>query len=85
MNKIIRKVIACCIGLSCVLLLFVPTVQATKTLKNKEPEKVDKNKQIQTNLDEIFGPDLNFPFRPESHRDNSSPISRITPEIENDE
>ena len=37
----------------------------------------DYSSKNEDNLDLLFGPDINFPFRPENHRDNSSPVARI--------
>ncbi len=33
-------------------------------------------------MDNLLGPDIDFPFRPENHRDNSNPIGRIDPLIQ---
>ena len=82
MNKTILNIFVIYIGLTCIFLLLANSVDATQILTTEEPDQIETDQRVKTNLDEIFGPDLNFPFRPESHRDNSSPVSRINPIID---
>ena len=44
--------------------------ESQSSLSNIEKEKI---------LDALLGPDVNYPFRPENHRDNSGPVTRIGP------
>ena len=59
------------------------SADAQSILTSMEISDVDSKKienQIlvdETNIDEIFGPEQDFPFLPDNHRDNSSPIGRI--------
>ena len=47
---------------------------------NYEINKKDESSNLKTNendLDSLIGPEPNFPFLPDNHRDNSNPIKRI--------
>ncbi len=36
-----------------------------------------ENTKNQSSIDQLLGPEDNFPFLPDNHRDNSNPIGRI--------
>ena len=46
-----------------------------KDLTDQQRSLNDSDKK--RNIDELLGPEENFPFLPENHRDNSNPIGRI--------
>tara|TARA_Y100001968_G_scaffold278061_1_gene273213 strand:+ start:348 stop:605 length:258 start_codon:yes stop_codon:yes gene_type:complete len=81
MSKLIRFVIAILICFFIDSFIFsIPKISLLAYASTIEKDqKIDISKQDEKNLDQIFGPDLNFPFRPENHRDNSSPVKRINP------
>ena len=83
MDKSIRVILAVCLGLVLVLLLCANKVNADDaTIYENEEEKqqLDSLQSIEkSDIDDLLGPDLDFPFRPENHRDNSNPIGRIGP------
>ena len=49
---------------------------------NVEPQRQgEKDKEVKTvplSIDELLGPEDMFPFLPENHRDNSSPVGGIS-------
>ena len=60
-----------------VMLPFTRGALAIVPSTKQEVQKPLVKKAPNDNLDNIFGPDLNFPFRPENHRNSSSPVKRI--------
>ena len=56
---------------------FNKITEASSLLIKEDEKMVNANKHDEKILDELLGPDVNFPFRPESHYDNSGPVKRI--------
>ncbi len=86
-NKMVYLVFSTVLSLFVFLLPLTETVQAALPVMDEIPktqintEKVKREQEIA--MDNLLGPDIDFPFRPENHRDNSNPIGRIGP-ISND-
>ena len=81
MNQIDWPVIKGFILLLCSILICFDVVWAgyPSMYENKEykSELHNQKSQEEIKMDQLLGPDLDFPFRPENHRDNSNPIGRI--------
>tara|TARA_Y100001968_G_scaffold155686_1_gene142173 strand:+ start:738 stop:998 length:261 start_codon:yes stop_codon:yes gene_type:complete len=65
----------------CLLLsicLFFNSVDAQQVLFTTEVD-IETNKHLMysKSIDDLLGPDINFPFNPANHRDGSNPIKRI--------
>ncbi len=45
--------------------------------KESHPRKESGDSKKETNINELLGPEDNFPFLPDNHRDSSNPIGRI--------
>ncbi len=75
-----KRVIKNCFGLllSLILLLSFESVQAQTVLITKDVE-IDINQNLldSKSIDDLLGPDTNFPFDPANDRDGSNPIKRI--------
>ena len=80
MNKKIGCVLVFLLSLS---LSFLIIPFSTKADFSSIYEDIEEQKRgvTKTNeeiaIDELLGPEENFPFLPENHRDNSNPIGRI--------
>ncbi len=56
----------------------VSSEQITQETSHNKSQRHEQTKLVEeTSIDLLLGPEDNFPFRPENHRDNSSPIARI--------
>ena len=86
MDKSIRGILAVCLAIVLILLPFANKVNAgvpTMYENEEENQKLDTAKSTEElDIDKLLGPDVDFPFRPENHRDNSNPIGRIGPIID---
>ncbi len=67
-----------------IILLLQPFNEATPTestsLSNNNEEDLSKGLERRIehkSIDELLGPEDNFPFLPDNHRDGSNPIGRI--------
>jgi len=75
-----KSVIKTCFGLF--LFLFVvmcvcfQSVEAQTVLMTTDIEN-DQSSMDSKSIDDLLGPDTNFPFDPANHRDGSNPIKRI--------
>ncbi|WP_320667504.1 hypothetical protein [Prochlorococcus sp. MIT 1307] len=83
MDKFIRGTLAVCLGLVLILQLCANTVNAATPIMYEGEEEKQQLEIPQgsekINIDDLLGPEVDFPFRPENHRDNSNPIGRIGP------
>ena len=61
-------IISCCLETVSAKQLFITTDTNTDNEKNIMDSK---------SIDDLLGPDTNFPFDPSNHRDGSNPIKRI--------
>ena len=83
MSNSIRGILGVCLGLILAFFLHFDSADArllsAYEYDNYKP-KVDAIKSNEEKvLDDLLGPDVDFPFRPENHRDNSNPIAGIDP------
>ena len=62
-----------------IIFSFTKTAEAASILVSDDIQSFDNEKFTEEKLDDLLGPDVNFPFRPENHRDKSSPVARIAP------
>ncbi len=76
MNKSLSKAIALLLGWLLALMFLGNPAHAEKTLvksPNKEKEKIDnKNATPEVSLENLLGPEDNFPFLPDNHRDSGT-------------
>tara|TARA_Y100001968_G_C19219498_1_gene648980 strand:- start:550 stop:828 length:279 start_codon:yes stop_codon:yes gene_type:complete len=49
---------------------------SSKNNVNDSPKELEKKAEVKS-IDELLGPEDNFPFLPDNHRDGSNPIGRI--------
>ena len=70
-----------CFGLFLSLLLVITfcfeTVEAQPVLLTTSDIENDQGSMDSKSIDDLLGPDTNFPFDPANHRDGSNPIKRI--------
>ena len=64
------------IFLSLFLVFYFQSVDAHPVLMTSDIEN-DHNLMDSKSIDDLLGPDTNFPFDPANHRDGSNPIKRI--------
>ena len=83
MPKILKILMSLCL----IIFLFFSasnrTAEASSLLKKEDNKNVATKTYDEKMLDELLGPEVNFPFRPESHYDNSGPVKRISPFLDN--
>ena len=77
-----KSVIKNCFGLFLSLFLVISvcfqSVEAQPVLMTKDVDiENDQSSLDSKNIDDLLGPDTNFPFDPANHRDGSNPIKRI--------
>ena len=77
-----KSAIKICIGLFlplCLLTIFcLKPVEAQPVLMTTNNNSTNDQSSIDSkNIDDLLGPDTNFPFDPANHRDGSNPIKRI--------
>ena len=77
-----KSVIKTCFGLFLSLFLvvsfFFQSVEAQPVLMTTAVDiKNDQGSMDTKSIDDLLGPDTNFPFDPANHRDGSNPIKRI--------
>ncbi|WP_320664607.1 hypothetical protein [Prochlorococcus sp. MIT 1223] len=80
MKKIKRTFFTFCLVLFIFLQIIPDNVQAGYLPFdeiNEAQSKLSYKNTKEKNLDEILGPEDNFPFLPDNHRDSSNPIGRI--------
>ena len=77
-----KSVIKTCFGFFLSLFLVISvsfqTVEAQSVLMTTDVDiENDQSPMDSKSIDELLGPDTNFPFDPANHRDGSNPIKRI--------
>tara|TARA_Y100001968_G_scaffold62140_1_gene52948 strand:+ start:2620 stop:2883 length:264 start_codon:yes stop_codon:yes gene_type:complete len=80
MNKDIKIILSIAIGLMIILFPTGAHVNGEITKINEKEFNLNKDileKKKELSVNELLGPEDNFPFLPENHRDSSSPIGRI--------
>mgnify|MGYP001450771712 CR=1 FL=1 len=78
MKRVIKTFLGIFLSFSLTLFFLFDAVHA-QTLLIATDADVDRNQESldAQNIDDLLGPDTNFPFDPANHRDNSNPIKRI--------
>ena len=79
-RKIIKVVAATLFSVFLTFIFFGDRDQVVFALTRDRDDNQDLDNQSlkkDINLDELLGPDQNFPFLPDNHRDGSNPIGRI--------
>ena len=62
-----------------IFLIFLPIPNIAQAI-NTDQQKIDNQTVMdKKSIDNLLGPDINFPFDPSNHRDSSNPIKRIGP------
>ena len=80
MNKEKRTFFSLCLVLFTFLQIIPEKVQAGYYPiyeLNESQNKIRVKNQDEKNIDQLLGPEDNFPFLPDNHRDSSKPIGRI--------
>ena len=77
-----KSVIKTCFGLFLSLFLLISfcfqSVEAQTVLMTMDVDiENDQGSMNTKSIDDLLGPDTNFPFDPANHRDGSNPIKRI--------
>ena len=77
-----KSVIKTCFGLLLSLFLVISvcfqSVEAEQVLLTTDVDiENDQSSMDSKSIDDLLGPDTNFPFDPANHRDGSNPIKRI--------
>ena len=77
-----KRVIKTCFGLFFSLFLVIcfwfESVEAQTVLMATDADiENDQSSMDSKSIDDLLGPDTNFPFDPANHRDGSNPIKRI--------
>ena len=77
-----KSVIKICFGLLLSLFLVISvcfqSVEAQPVLMTMDVDiENDQGSMDSKSIDDLLGPDTNFPFDPANHRDRSNPIKRI--------
>ena len=77
-----KRVIKTCFGLFFSLFLVIcfcfESVEAQPLLTGTDADiENDQSSMDSKSIDDLLGPDTNFPFDPANHRDGSNPIKRI--------
>jgi len=57
----------------------MPLVSSTQEFTKDKQQTNNSKTMDEKALNELLGPDTNFPFDPANHRDGSNPIKRIGP------
>ena len=78
MKSVINNCFGLCLSLFLVFCLCVHSVEAQLVLMATDTDiENDQSAMDSKSIDDLLGPDTNFPFDPANHRDGSNPIKRI--------
>ena len=78
MKSVIKTWFGLLLSLFLVISIFFQSVEAQPLLMTIDVDIVnDQSSMDSKSIDELLGPDTNFPFDPANHRDRSNPIKRI--------
>ena len=76
MKSVIKPWFGLLLSLFFVISMCLQSVEAQPLLMTTDIEN-DQSSMDSKNIDDLLGPDTNFPFDPANHRDGSNPIKRI--------
>ena len=78
MKSVIRFCFGLFISLFLVICVCFLSVEAQTVLMTSDVDiENDQGSMDSKSIDDLLGPDTNFPFDPANHRDGSNPIKRI--------
>ena len=82
MSSTFPMLLACLIFLLSTFLPLLTSANASEIffISHVQEEKTENN--FEENPDKILGPDVNFPFRPENHKNNSRAVSRLETKLD---
>ena len=78
MKSVIKNCFGLLLSLFLVISIWFQSVEAQPLLMAMDVDiEIDKSSMDSKSIDDLLGPDTNFPFDPANHRDGSNPIKRI--------
>ncbi len=78
MKSVIKTWFGLFLSLSLVISFCIHSVEAQPVLMTMDVDiENDQGSMDTKSIDDLLGPDTNFPFDPANHRDGSNPIKRI--------
>ena len=78
MKSVIKNWFGLLLSLFLVISICFQSVEAHTMLMTMDVDiENDKSSMDSKSIDDLLGPDTNFPFDPANHRDGSNPIKRI--------
>ena len=78
MNMFLKVFIGFCLSLFLVISFRIDSVLAQPLFITTDVDVEGHFSSMDSkNIDDLLGPDMNFPFDPANHRDGSNPIKRI--------
>ena len=77
MKSVKKIVFGLFLSLLIVITFCFETVEAQPVLLTTSDNENDQGSMDLKSIDDLLGPDTNFPFDPANHRDGSNPIKRI--------
>ena len=78
MKSVIKTWFGLLLSLFLVIIVWFQSVEAQPLLMTMDLDiENDQSSMDSKSIDDLLGPDTNFPFDPANHRDGSNPIKRI--------
>ena len=78
MKRVIKTFFGCFLLIFLVICFSFQSVEAQAVLMRTDVDiEKDQGSIDSKSIDDLLGPDTNFPFDPANHRDGSNPIKRI--------
>ena len=78
MKSVIKTLFGLFLSLFLVISVCFQSVEARQVLMTSDVDiENDQSSMDSKTIDDLLGPDTNFPFDPGNHRDGSNPIKRI--------
>ena len=77
MKSVIKTWLGLLISLFLVISICFQSVEAQPLLMTMDVDIENQSSIDSKSIDDLLGPDTNFPFDPANHRDGSNPIKRI--------
>ncbi|WP_413390656.1 hypothetical protein [Prochlorococcus marinus] len=78
MKSVIKTLFGLLLSLFLVISFCFQSVEAQTLLMTMDDDiENDQSSMDSKSIDDLLGPDTNFPFDPANHRDGSNPIKRI--------
>ena len=78
MKSVIKTWFGLLLSLFLVIIVYLQSVEAQPVLMTTDVDiENDQGSMDTKSIDDLLGPDTDFPFDPANHRDGSNPIKRI--------